>query len=111
MSNDSKPKEVKHIAVLEGIFFIFGLVAIILIISKVPQYNYLSYQFISSILSLVLIPFIIFGLWNYKKWSLYLATVFSIFHVVDGLVFFNIIKVIIHAIILFYLFKYKSAFE
>jgi len=110
-----KPKDIKWLAVLYGIFFVFNLIIMIpvLLFSQTSgsEIDFFSYVFIVWIVSIVIIPIIITGLLKYSKWGMYLAFLFSIFHLVDGLIGINIIKIAIHAVILYYLFKWRTAFE
>ncbi len=59
------------------------------------------------ILSLILIPLILIGLWKRKEWGLFLCYIISIFFILEGILSLNIIKVIVWCIVLYYLYKSK----
>jgi hypothetical protein len=108
-SAEEVKKEIKLLIIFLIIVFLFNLG----IIAYQIQTGYLmlfSYIFITSIISLGILPLAIMGLWKMKRWGLYLAFGLSVFHLLDGIIGFNFIKVLINAIIIYHLYKWRSLF-
>jgi uncharacterized membrane protein len=107
-----KPKDIKLLALLYGISFVLNFIVIIYAtITFGPTINFFSYNFVIMYVSLAIVLVIIFGLLKYAKWGLYLAFGFSMFHVIFGLINIDIIRIAIHSIILYYLYKWRASFK
>ena len=101
-----KPKDVKWLAVLYGISYFLTIIALFFV-----KIDFFSYEFIVWTISIVVIPIIILGLLRYAKWGMFLAFAFSTLHLIYGVVGLNIIKIAVHTVILYYLYKWRDAFK
>jgi hypothetical protein len=109
MEDDSRKKEVKQIVYLLAFVWILNIA----IWGFVFYSGMLSFQ-ITSIIGLsplVLIPFIIFGLWSFKKWGLILGYILSAIVLINSLISINIIGIIIWGAVLYYLYKSRNIFS
>lgn len=112
MGKDNARKEIKLLAyfliivwllniVIWGYAFYTGMISI--------EISTLIAVF-TVILPLILMPIVIIGLWNFKRWGLMLGYILSISLLLSSLISFNIIGVIVWGIILFFLHKYRNTF-
>ena len=109
MRDNSRKKEVKHLVYLLLFLWLLNIVV----------YGYLIYfgiLKIQPIIVVVLLPLglillVIVGLWRFKKWGLILGYILSISLLIESLISVNIIGLIIWAIILYYLYKYRENFS
>lgn len=114
-ASEKKTKDVKWLAVLYGISLALNIIIMVPVLFFAQltgtSIDLFSYTFITWIVSIVITLIVIIGLLKYAKWGMYLAFAFSIFHIFDGLIGTNFIKIVINAIILYYLYKWRAAFE
>jgi len=102
-------REIKYLIVLYAIFFAIALLSVAIILAA--QADLFSYVSIVMLASVVVLPVIMVGILKRAKWGFYLAFAFSLFHLIDGLLGISIIKIAIHGIILYYLYKWMRAFK
>lgn len=109
MEDDSRKKEVKHVVYLLAFVWIFN----------VAIWGYLLYSqrivfqitSVIGLLPLVLIPFVMIGLWSFKKWGLILGYILSAIALINSIISINIIGIIIWGVVLYYLYKSRNIFS
>jgi hypothetical protein len=109
MKDESKRKEVKQLVYLLAMVWILSIV-IWAYIFYLGAYSF-QITYLISLIPLILIPFVIFGLWSFKKWGLTLGYILAIIILIESILAPNIIGVIIWVIVLYYLYKSKSIFS
>lgn len=111
MEANTRKKEIKHLVYFLIIIWILNIAVWVfsLYSGLIQVKNILG--FIIYLLPLILIPFVIVGLWKFKKWGLILGYILSIIVLITNLVSFNIIGIIIWGIVLYYLIKSRRLFK
>jgi len=105
---DSGKKEIKKIVYFLALIWVLNIA----ILAYLFYLGLVSFQiaYILSFSPLVLIPFIMIGLWKFKKWGLFLGYILSIVFIIDAIVSVNIIRIILWIVVLYYLYKYRNIF-
>jgi len=109
MEEESRKKEVKQIVYLLALVWILNIIIWIYVFYS----GIISFE-ITSIIGLsplILDPFVIIGLWSFKKWGLILGYILSLIIIINSIVSANIFGIIIWSIVLYYLYKSRNIFS
>lgn len=108
MGDETRKKEVKQIVYVLAFIWVLNIV--------MWGYSFysgtISFQ-ITSIIDfspLVLIAFVMAGLWSFKKWALILGYILSVIFIIKSTISLSIFGILIWWIVLYYLYKHRNIF-
>jgi hypothetical protein len=110
-SRDENRKEVKQLVLLIAVLWIINTVLIVgLVILFGGQINFTP-VFLVALLPLVLTPILLFGLWNFKKWALFMGYILYGINMISSILSLSILGIIISGLILYTLYKARNNFS
>jgi len=96
-----RKKEIWAIISLE---VLFGLCALSVLVYRILglafNFNFLSYRVFNILISLIIIGYIVRGLLSSKRGIMLVVVIFSLFHLIEGLIIQFYFKAVIHFLIL-----------
>jgi hypothetical protein len=93
-------REVALLIILEILYVACAISVIVWKVRGIFTFGWMSYRFFNVALSIVFAFYLMFGFGRRHRYVLALATIFSLFHFVDGIIIRFLYKVVIHAAIL-----------
>jgi hypothetical protein len=105
--------EIKLLCILYGIFLLISTLTLIsvlnvLVVTWTIKFNPLLIA--EPTIYCIITFLIIIGLFRKAKWCWYLAFGFSVYQIVAGLLQIKILTLIVHGVIIFYLYKWRYVF-
>lgn len=115
-----KPSGIKWLAVLYGISLTLYIISVLYsffflgTLGLTGGFEPFSPNFVMLMTYLLLIGvdvILIIGILKYRKWAFYLAAAFSVINIMYSILTTNLMQLVVNGIILYYLYKWKDAFE
>jgi len=115
VESKERPGDISGLVALYALFFVVNLGFLVFTMSVIAI-DFMSFFFISSVVSVFIVLALIIGMYRLSRWALYVGFAFSVFHAYDAIFWMInadytvIMKLIIHILIMYYLFKHRNIF-